>query len=65
MAVLRLLRIGTLFSPAADVTASRAILGLPCDGTAIRAVLASVCLYAAGLVCNDVAERRLDPTVRP
>lgn len=65
MAVLRLLRIGTLFSPAADVTASLAILGLPWDGTAIRAVLASVCLYAAGMVWNDVADRRLDATVRP
>ncbi|MCA8973405.1 MAG: UbiA family prenyltransferase [Planctomycetes bacterium] len=64
-ATLRLLRAGTLFSPAADVTASLAVLGLPWDATAVRAVLAGVCLYAAGMVWNDVADRRLDAELRP
>ena len=63
--MLRLLRVGTLFSPAADVTASLAILGLPWDAIAIRAVAASVCLYAAGMVWNDIADRRVDAELRP
>ena len=63
--LLRLLRVGTLFSPAADVTASLAVMGLPWDGTAARAIGASVCLYAAGMVWNDVADRKLDAVQRP
>ncbi|MBX3464115.1 MAG: UbiA family prenyltransferase [Planctomycetes bacterium] len=63
--VLRLLRVGTLFSPAADVTASLAVLGLPWDRDAVAAVAASVLLYAAGMVWNDVADRRLDAVQRP
>lgn len=62
---LRLLRVGTLFSPAADVTASLAMLGLPWNGDAVAAVSASVALYAAGMVWNDVADRRLDAVQRP
>ncbi|MCR9247039.1 MAG: hypothetical protein NXI31_18555 [bacterium] len=65
LAVLRLVRVGTLFSPAADITASLAILGLPWDATAGRAIAASVCLYAAGMVWNDIADRRLDAVQRP
>jgi 4-hydroxybenzoate polyprenyltransferase len=63
--VLRLLRIGTLFSPAADVVASICLAGLPWSGAAVAAVAASVCLYAAGMVWNDVADRRLDAVQRP
>ncbi len=63
--ILRLLRAGTLFSPAADVVASAAMLGLPADLQTARAVAASVCLYAAGMVWNDVADRRLDAVQRP
>lgn len=63
--LLRLLRVGTLFSPCADVVASFAIAGLPYDGTAVRAVGASLLLYAAGMVWNDVADRRLDAVQRP
>ena len=63
--VLRLLRVGTLFSPAADVVASLAMARLPWNGDALAAVLASVSLYAAGMVWNDVADRHLDATVRP
>ncbi len=63
--ILRLLRVGTLFSPAADVTASLATLGMAWNGDAVAAVLASVALYAAGMVWNDVADRRLDTVQRP
>lgn len=62
---LRLLRIGTLFSPAADVVAGLAITGLPWSDAALRAVLASVCLYAAGMVWNDFADRHQDAIHRP
>jgi 4-hydroxybenzoate polyprenyltransferase len=62
---LKLLRLGTLFSPAADVVASAAVLGLPWDTDLVRAMLASVALYAAGMVWNDIADRRLDAVQRP
>lgn len=62
---LRLLRVGTLFSPAADVLAAATVAGLPIDATVARATLASVCLYAAGMVWNDIADRRVDAAQRP
>lgn len=62
---LRLLRVGTLFSPAADVVASAAVAGLPWSADVVRAAAASVCLYAAGMVWNDVADRRVDAVARP
>lgn len=62
---LRLLRVGTLFSPAADVVAGLAIAGLPWSSDALRACLASVALYAAGMVLNDHADRRVDAVQRP
>ncbi len=62
---LRLVRVGTLFSPAADVVASLAVARQPWSIDAVAAVLASVCLYAAGMVWNDVADRQLDAKVRP
>lgn len=63
--VLRLLRAGTLFSPAADVLASWSVAGLPWTMAFPRAGIAAVALYAAGMVWNDVADRRLDAVVRP
>jgi 4-hydroxybenzoate polyprenyltransferase len=63
--LLRLLRVGTLFSPAADVVASAAVAGVPWSGDVVRAAAASVCLYAAGMVWNDVADRRVDAVERP
>jgi hypothetical protein len=63
--VLRLLRVGTLFSPAADVLASVAVSGRPIDATAGAAMAASTCLYAAGMVWNDIADRREDRVHRP
>ncbi len=62
---LRLLRAGTLFSPAADVIAGLCAAGLPWTVDALRAVLASVLLYAAGMVLNDHADRKQDATLRP
>ncbi len=63
--ILRLLRVGTLFSPAADVVASVAIAGLPWQLDVARAAFASVCLYAGGMVWNDVADRDVDARQRP
>jgi 4-hydroxybenzoate polyprenyltransferase len=54
-----------LFSPAADVLASAAIVGLPWSMDVGRAVGASVCLYAAGMVWNDIADRGEDAVQRP
>jgi 4-hydroxybenzoate polyprenyltransferase len=65
LSLFRLLRVGTLFSPAADVVASAAIAGLPWGAALVRAVLASVCLYAGGMVWNDIADRRIDAVQRP
>lgn len=63
--ILRLLRVGTLFSPAADVVAGAAVAGLPWSPELARAALASLLLYAAGMVWNDIADRRLDAVQRP
>lgn len=64
-AYLKLLRAGTLFSPGADVAAGLCLAGLPWSVDAGRAVLASICLYAAGMVLNDHADRHLDARQRP
>ena len=63
--LLRLLRVGTLFSPAADVVASGAIAGLPWSSNVVAAMFASASLYAAGMVWNDVADRKSDAVLRP
>lgn len=65
IAYLRLLRVGLLLSPAADVTAGMALCGIPWSFEAVRAALASVCVYAAGMVLNDHADRALDAVQRP
>lgn len=72
---LRLVRAGTLFSPGCDVLAGHciataALLSLPnlqCAeaATVARAMGASVAVYAAGMVFNDVADRREDAVQRP
>lgn len=64
-AYLRLLRVGTLFSPAADVVAGLCVAGQPWSVAAVRAVAASVCAYAAGMVLNDHADRHVDAQRRP
>jgi UbiA prenyltransferase family len=72
---LRLVRAGTLFSPGCDVLAGHciaaaALLGQPSlhqadPATVARAMGASVAVYAAGMVFNDVADRREDAVQRP
>jgi 4-hydroxybenzoate polyprenyltransferase len=72
---LRLVRAGTLFSPGCDVVAGICIAGAGAtlDGGEIslasiagwRAIAASVAVYAAGMVWNDVADRREDARQRP
>jgi 4-hydroxybenzoate polyprenyltransferase len=65
IAYLRLLRAGLLLSPAADVVAGMALSGLPWSLAAVRTMLASVCVYAAGMVLNDHADRAVDAARRP
>ncbi len=65
LAYLRLLRAGTLFSPAADVVAGLCLAGLPIGAGGARAAAASVCVYAAGMVLNDHADRKRDAVHRP
>ena len=64
-ALLQLLRVGTLFSPAADITAGLCLAGADWSPDAARTVAASVGVYAAGMVLNDVADRGIDATHRP
>ena len=63
--VLRLCRIGMWFSPAADVLAGAAVAEVAFDGAVARAMLASMLLYGAGMVWNDIADRKLDAVQRP
>mgnify|MGYP003645363016 FL=1 len=65
LSVLRLCRIGTWFSPAADVLASTAIAQLALGTDVVRAMFASVLLYGAGMVWNDIADLKVDRVQRP
>lgn len=65
VAYLRLMRAGLVLSPAADVMASLAIVGAAWNATAVAGMLASTCIYAAGMVFNDVADHRHDAIARP
>ena len=62
---LRLVRAGTLFSPASDVIAGAALQGTPWSVELLRAAAASVLVYAGGMVLNDHADRREDALQRP
>lgn len=62
---LRLLRVGTLFSPAADVLAGLCLVGAPLAPPALPCIAAGVCVYAGGMVLNDYADRSEDAVVRP
>ncbi len=62
--VLRLLRAGTLFSPAADVVAGLCLGGVGFALGGAKLALAGVCTYAAGMVLNDFADRRVDAELR-
>lgn len=65
LALLRLVRAGTLFSPAADVLAGACLAGAPWSVALVRGMAASVCVYAAGMVLNDHADRARDAIARP
>ena len=65
LSTLRLCRIGTWFSPAADVIASAAIVQLAWSLDVARAMVASVLLYGAGMVLNDIADVAEDRRQRP
>ncbi|HLU40522.1 MAG TPA: UbiA family prenyltransferase [Planctomycetota bacterium] len=65
IAYLRLVRAGLLLSPAADVVAGMALAGLPWSVDAVRTAAASTCVYAAGMVLNDHADRHADAVHRP
>lgn len=62
---LRLVRAGTLFSPAADVLAGACLAGAPWSMDVARGAAASVLIYAAGMVLNDHADRHEDAVHRP
>jgi 4-hydroxybenzoate polyprenyltransferase len=76
---LRLLRFSNIFSPAADVLSGAALaraallsrdpavapLPSPTDARLALAAIASVSIYHAGMVFNDVADRREDVATRP
>lgn len=62
---LRLLRAGTLLSPGCDVLAGLCVMGMAWSPDAVRIIVASICLYAAGMVFNDVADVREDRLQRP
>lgn len=64
MPVLRLLRAGTLFSPAADVVAGLCLGGAGFALGGLRLALAGVLTYAAGMVLNDFADRKVDAELR-
>lgn len=65
IAYLRLIRVGMLLSPAADVVAGLALTGTPWTLAAGRAAVASACVYAAGMALNDHADRAVDAVERP
>ncbi len=65
IAYLRLVRVGMLLSPAADVVAGLALTSTPWSLAAARAALASACVYAAGMALNDHADRATDAVHRP
>ncbi|MEY3161904.1 MAG: hypothetical protein RIT25_1895 [Planctomycetota bacterium] len=62
--LLRLLRAGTLFSPAADVVAGLCLGGVGLALGGAKLALAGVCTYAAGMVLNDFADRKVDAELR-
>lgn len=65
LSILRLCRIGTWFSPAADVLASTCIAQIALGADVVRAMFASVLLYGAGMVWNDIADLKEDRRQRP
>ncbi|MCC7008139.1 MAG: UbiA-like protein EboC [Acidobacteria bacterium] len=64
-AVLQLLRPANVATAAADVVAGYAVAGTPEVGRLPWLVAASACLYAGGVVLNDLFDRHVDARERP
>jgi len=66
-AILQLLRPANLFTAIADVLAGAAFAGVAAEETPslMAAAFASVCLYASGVVLNDVFDAACDARERP
>lgn len=62
---LQLLRPANIVTAAADILAGYAVAGLPNSGTLAWLLLSSMCLYAGGVVLNDVCDAALDTRERP
>ena len=67
LAILQLVRFPNLFTAAADIVAGYFIVyGSKIEGIDLFLLsLSSICLYAAGCVLNDLADRELDAAERP
>jgi 4-hydroxybenzoate polyprenyltransferase len=65
LAYLQLLRPANVVTALADVLAGYAVAGLPVTPALAWLLLSTACLYAGGIVLNDVFDRHLDATERP
>jgi 4-hydroxybenzoate polyprenyltransferase len=63
--MLQLIRPANVATALADVLAGYAVTGLPVDSRLAWLVPAGACLYAGGVVLNDVFDRQLDAVERP
>lgn len=64
-AFLQLLRPANVATAAADVLAGHAVAGVPSGAPLAWLLVSTTCLYAGGVVFNDVFDRALDATERP
>ena len=62
---LELLRPATVVTALADVLAGYAVAGRGSPGALPGLLVATACLYAGGIVLNDVFDRRIDAVERP
>ncbi|GAA1274360.1 SCO3242 family prenyltransferase [Streptomyces javensis] len=60
-----LLRVSALFTVPGDAVAGAVAAGMRPDGRTLRAIGCSLCLYEAGMVLNDWADRDEDARERP
>ena len=64
-AYLALLRPANVVTAVADIVAGYAIAGAEDGAALVRLIVATICLYAGGVVLNDFFDRELDATERP
>lgn len=64
-AFLQLLRPANVATALADVLAGYAVAGVAVDSRLVWLLAATACLYAGGVVLNDVFDRHLDAVERP